>query len=480
MQKANIKKNFFYQLLYESAIILLPLLTSPYTARILGAECLGVYSYYYSIVYYFQLVCMLGIKYHGPRTIAAAKDDKENLNKDFSNLLAIHAIISVIVLGIYVLYCLFIVKDNIKISIILGLNVIAAMLDINWFFYGIENFKVTVVRNLIVKVLTAICIFIFVKNPNDLWKYTLIMSLGLTISQSLVWLFIHRYIDKFVKPTPNEMLKHLKPLLLLFVPILAVSIFKYMDKVMLGSFSTKIQVGFYENAEKTISIPSTIIVSFGTIMLPRISSLTENKDRKTSEMYTRISFKYVLCLAIGMCAGLYAISDVFSIVFWGQEFSYCSNLIKILALSIPFTAYANIIRTQFLMPYKRDRIYLIAMGLGATVNFILNYVFIRVGQSVGVAFATLISEIFVTLLQSILTRKELNHGKYIKSFLFFVVVGVAMCLAVMTITNILRLSVVNLFIEIIAGILIYGAICGIYLILTKDEIVMKIINKRKE
>ena len=473
---ASVKKNFLYQMVYEVLIILLPLITSPYISRVLGAELLGVYSYSYSIAYYFQLVCMLGIKYHGARTIAAVRNDKEKLNRAFSSLLTLHVTLSLVIILLYFIYAIFINNENTTIVLIQSLNVIAALFDINWFFFGMEKFKVTVTRNSIIKILTVVCIFIFVRNKNDLWIYTLIMSLGMAISQSVVWTILPKYV-KFVKPHKDEILAHLKPLLVLFVPILAVSIFKYMDKIMLGILSTKTEVGFYENAEKAINIPSTVILAFGTVMLPKISNLNALGLSKKSDYYTSASFKYILCLAIGMSFGLFAVADNFSVLFWGDEFENCGMLIRILSISIPFTAYANIVRTQYLMPMKKDNIYLISMLIGAVINFSLNMILVSYWKSMGVSIATLVSEFAVMVYQMFAVRKDMGSLKYIKSFIFFYIPATIMALVVMEISMLLPVTILNLCLEIVLGIVLYGIGVFVYLYLQKDEMLMRYLKK---
>ena len=100
----GLKKNFFYQTVYELLLILLPLLTSPYIARVLGAEKLGIYSLSYAIAYYFQLFAALGIKYHGTRTIASVKNNQEELNKKYSEILTFHILFSIICIILYIVY----------------------------------------------------------------------------------------------------------------------------------------------------------------------------------------------------------------------------------------------------------------------------------------------------------------------------------------------------------------------------------------
>ena len=74
MAQSSIKKNFFYQMIYQVLIIILPFITSPYIARVIGANGLGTYSYSYSIAYYFVLFSMLGLANYGNRAIAQCRD----------------------------------------------------------------------------------------------------------------------------------------------------------------------------------------------------------------------------------------------------------------------------------------------------------------------------------------------------------------------------------------------------------------------
>ena len=161
MANSSIKKNFMYQMIYDVLVMILPFVTSPYISRVVGAEGLGVYAYSYSIAFYFVLFSMLGLKNYGNRAIAMVRDDKKRLNETFSNIVTLHFIVSVICFAVYIGYIIMMKGQKIYAIIQIG-YVLSGLLDISWFYFGIEKFKMTVARSTIIRFLNVICIFVFV------------------------------------------------------------------------------------------------------------------------------------------------------------------------------------------------------------------------------------------------------------------------------------------------------------------------------
>ena len=185
-------KNFIYNVLYQILIMILPLITAPYIARVLGAERIGIYSYTYSIAYYFVLFGQLGLNVYGNRSIAIVRDDKEKLSKTFSSIFIVQLFISFVSCICYLLFIIFSSSEYRLIFVIQFVFVLSCVFDINWFFFGIEKFKLTVVRNTIIKITTVICVLLFVKTQADLWKYTTIMAVGSFLAQLVLWLQIRK------------------------------------------------------------------------------------------------------------------------------------------------------------------------------------------------------------------------------------------------------------------------------------------------
>ncbi|WP_294155366.1 flippase [uncultured Clostridium sp.] len=472
----NIKKNFIYNVLYQLLILIIPLITTPYIARVVGADGVGVQSYTYSIVNYFVLFAMLGVNNYGNRSIAALRDNENELNRTFWSIYSLQAVLSIIMLCSYLLYVILFVNENKIISYIQIIYIFSALLDINWLFWGMENFKVTVTRNAIIKIISAFSIFIFVKNKNDLYMYSLILALGAMLSQIILWVFAKQYVH-FVKIRLKDVLKHFKPAFILFVPVIAVSLYKVMDKIMIGCLSNMMQVGFYENSEKIINIPISFIAALGTVMLPRMSNLQAKGLEKESKGYISLSMEFVIFIAVGSALGLAGIAPVFVPIFLGQEFIDCIDIVLLLSVTIVFIAWANVIRTQYLIPKKMDKIFIISTLLGAVINFFINACLIGRYGARGAAIGTIFAEFTVAFYQTLKVKNDLDIKGYMKKGVFYFIPGIAMYLLITMINYYFNTISIGVgIVEIIVGGLVYLLISLIYMIKTKNKIVFDLMR----
>lgn len=474
----SIKKNFIYNFSYQILTMILPLITTPYIARVIGPEGVGVQSYTLSIANYFVLFAMLGINNHGNRSIAMVRGNKEKLNKTFISIYFVQFTMSILMILIYLIYIIFIAKENKVIFIIQAIYIISALLDINWFFFGMEQFKLTVVRNIVIKLASVVSIFIFVRNSNDLYLYSLILALGTLISQCILWKYLNKYIS-FVKVSKEEILVQVKPILILFIPVIAVSIYKIMDKIMLGSMSSMTQVGFFENSEKIMNIPLGVITALGTVMLPKMSNLYAIGNEKEGNKYIGLSLEFVMFISVGAMFGLIGVSPILIPIFLGDKFIECINIVSIMSITIVFLAWANVVRTQYLIPKKKDKIYIISTIIGAIINLLINLLLIKKYGAVGATIGTIFAESSVCIYQSIMVGKELNMSLYLKKVLFYMAPGIIMCVVIRILGNTLGVSILTGSIQIIVGGTIYVVLSLIYMILIKNEIMINTIKKFK-
>lgn len=434
--------------------MIIPLILMPYVSRVLGADILGIYNYTYTIAAYFLLFAMLGVANHGCRSVAKVQDDVEKRSYVFCSIYLMQVCVSLIVLVFYIIYVIAFVENNKAVALIQILVVLSGMFDINWFYFGIEKFKLTVTRNILIKLLTTCLIFIFVKSSNDLLLYTFIYAAGLLFSQSIVWIFLKKYV-RFKRVKIKDSIENLKPMLVLFIPIVAVSLYKYMDKIMLGFFCEYSQVAFYSNSESIISMPAVITTALGTVALPRLTSLIQKEKKNISEYYLEVSLQFSMFLACGMGFGLGAISDIFAQLYFGPGFEECGNIILVFFPCVIFQAWASIIRMQFLLPNSHDRVYIISVISGAIVNFVINLMLIPSLQALGAVIGTILAEATVAVMQTIFSTKYLPIVKYLKTTIPYAIIGFFMFLLIDKLKLFIGSSIFSLIILIFIGGIFY-------------------------
>lgn len=453
-------KNFLYNLVYQIFIFIIPLFTIPYVSRVLGANNIGIYAYTYSIISYFMLAAMLGINNYGSREIAKAGENIKLRSQKFFSIYFLQLICTVIMCILFILFYFIIEYDNKKILLIQFIYLISCAFDINWYFFGVEKFKITISRNIIIKIISLILIVILVKSNNDLWKYTLILSLSTLISQLYLWLFIRKEV-KYEKVSVKEIFSHLKKCLILFIPVIAYSVYRIMDKTMIGYFSNTFQLGNYENAEKIITIPISFITALGTVMLPHMAKTDDyNFSKKITD-----SFKLCFFMLFPILVCLLVIADDFSTVFFGNEFIYSANLIKILIITVLFSGVTNVVRTNYLIPKSKDRVYVISTIYGALVNFVLNIIFIKKYGAYGACIGTIAAEMIVMLYQIEKTRSNIEYYNNIKSVIPFLIKSVIMGI-IIYLVNYFNISniLIKVSIQVLLGVIIYFSLNKNYII----------------
>ena len=473
MANKSIMKNYVYNAAYQLLIIILPIITTPYLARTLGSDGIGTFGYTFSIVTYYILFGSLGISLYGQREIAYVQDNREKRSKIFFELTIFRICCMAISCFIFYFNC---IKSNIfsmyyKLFIF---EMIANCFDITWFYQGMENFKKTVIRNVIVKIISIISIFIFIKTSNDLSKYILIYSIGNLISHLVLWIDLKKYIKIPEKIQPFH---HYKEIMVFFIPQIAIQIYTVLDKTMIGIIISKMsEVGYYEQSQKVIKLILSLVTALGTVMLPRIANCYADGNNNLIKKYMINTFKFVFMISIPMALGIIAVSDNFSPLFFGPGFEKVTLILSILSVVIILIGLSNVTGTQYLLPTKRQKENTISVISGACVNFCLNLILIKYFATYGAAVATVIAELCVTVIQLYYIRNEFNVFRIIKLSKNYVISGILMFTFCIAINTLINNYVYALIIQVCIGIISYFVV----LYILKDDMIFMIIDKLKK
>ncbi|WP_169311190.1 oligosaccharide flippase family protein [Loigolactobacillus coryniformis] len=188
--------------------------------------------------------------------------------------------------------------------------ILASAADVSWVFMGLENFKVTVLRNFIFKIISIFFIFTFVNNKEDLLKYILIISVSSFLGNLSLWPYLKKYLDKFSLQDLG-LVQHLKPAIALFIPQIAINIYAVLNKIMLGKMISVEASGFFDSSDKIVRMVLTILTALTTVMMPHVANAYMNGQKEKVDFYLKKSFNISLFIAIPMMFGLNAIAADF-------------------------------------------------------------------------------------------------------------------------------------------------------------------------
>ena len=455
MKKNSLKQNFVFQMIYQILIYAIPLVIAPYLTRTLGGKSLGIYTYVNSIAYYFLLFINLGINRHGQRVIASTRDNDIKLRKSFWSLLSFHTIVSIIGIFAYIIFIVFFCKNNRTIFLIQTMYVLSAFVDITWLFYGLENFKSVAIKNMMVKIFECVCIFSLVKNTNDLVVYTIIVSISVLLGQAIM---IPQAL-KIVKPirfSVDDVKQHIKPMCVLFISVIATTLYTVFDKTLLGMLSNTIEnVAYYEYANKIVTIPKVIISVVGTVIFPRACKCAAEHDRKSQKQVMKFSCIMASILGSASVFGLAAVAKKLSIVYYGAEFVTSGEVMICMAPLILIVCLGDTFRSGYLIPSHKDNVYVISNVTSAVLNLIASSLLIPYIGIYGAISGTLLAEIIGFILQAYACRCIFGLKDIIETLFPALGIGLIMYIVVYKIDKITAYNFKWLGCEIIIGIAVY-------------------------
>lgn len=456
----SVKKNFIYNSAFQVLILLVPFITTPYVSRILGADNIGKYSYASAMVTYFTLVAALGSTTYGQRKIAYYRDNKEKMSSVFWNTFFFRCIMSLISLVLYLVYVVFFEGLN-CINIVIALNILNVVLDISWFYQGIENFKNVVICNLTVRIVCLIGIFVFVRTSNDTWKYVLILMMAQILGNLSMWYRMPCYVCFVKKINPFD---GLKDIVLIFLPSIAIQVYTILDKSMIGWITgSDYANGCYEQSERIARLAMTVVTSIGTVVLPRVANLFQKNNLDEAKRYVYQAFQVVWLLAIPIMFGLMGDSSVFIPLFLGEGFDDAIGLLCIFSILVLVVSLAYVAGISYLIPTKQQNVYTVAVTIAAIVNFCMNLVLIPRMGAFGAAIASVAAETIGTAIQIIycISKKQLEAKQIFAPCWKYLVAGSIMLLIVEGLKIKFSVGIISLCLLVCIGGLSYALILWI-------------------
>lgn len=470
MAQKSIKKNYIYNLAFQILTLVIPLITTPYLSRVLGADGIGTYSYVEAISSYFVLFATLGLTTFGQREVSYVQDDRKKRTIVFWETCIIQLIASLICIVAYVFFSL--MQKDTLLYLVLVINLFSVIANVTWLFQGMEEFGRIVLRNIIFKLLGLAYVFIFVTERDDVIVYLFGVAFFAFLNNLSYWTMLPKFVDrpklKDLHPT-----RHLKTVFSLFLPTIAISIYTVLDKTMIGIITNdSFENGYYEQAIKMSKVVLSVVTALGVVMIPRIGHYFSHGDTDAVRLSMYRSYRFVWLIGIPLTFGLLSVSSNFVPWFYGPGFDKVVPLLGILGFLILAIGINNVTGIQYLIPTKRQNTFSFTVIIGACCNFLLNLVLIYKYESIGAAIASVLAETIIALVQLYIVRKELSFIKIIKLGIHYYIAGAVMLAVLLYVRDFFTPSMLNTLYLVVIGAATYF----LSLIILRDDFLLSNVN----
>lgn len=474
----SVKVNYILNLINTGTQMLFPLITFPYVCRVIEADGIGQINFFQSIISYISLFTCLGIPMYAIREIARDRSDVVQMNRTAMEILLLHSMLTLVGYAIVAILCLTVpqIQVNIPLFLILSLTIFFTAIGCEWFYQGIEDFKYITIRGLIIKTVSVVLLFIFVKSKTDLLYYGCYTVFGVLGGNIFNFLRLRKYIHREnIIFSELHIKRHVKPVLKVFSFSVVTSIYLQLNTVLLGFLKNALAVGYFAAATKVMQMLLTMSACLGSVMMPRASHLiAENKEDEFNRLIQK-SYDFTLAIALPMTIGLIFCAPSLITALCGVKFEHSILPSQIIAPIILMVAISNVFGIQVLFPKGKINIVTLSCGIGAVADLILNLCLIPFFSYIGTSIAYLGAEVATTVSMYFIGRKYIPIIYFKKSHLTYALGCIVMAFALYGLSLLQLPTLTILLLQGCCGVLAYFII----LCICKDEMLVQILSKIK-
>ena len=474
----SVNVNYILNLINTGTQMLFPLITFPYVCRVIEADGIGQINFFQSIISYISLFTCLGIPMYAIREIARDRSDVVQMNRTAMEILLLHSMLTLVGYAIVAILCLTVpqIQVNIPLFLILSLIIFFTAIGCEWFYQGIEDFKYITIRGLIIKTVSVVLLFIFVKSKTDLLYYGCYTVFGVLGGNIFNFFRLRKYIHREnIIFSELHIKRHVKPVLKVFSFSVVTSIYLQLNTVLLGFLKNALAVGYFAAATKVMQMLLTMSACLGSVMMPRASHLiAENKEDEFNRLIQK-SYDFTLAIALPMTIGLIFCAPSLITALCGVKFEHSILPSQIIAPIILMVAISNVFGIQVLFPKGKINIVTLCCGIGAVADLILNLCLIPFFSYIGTSIAYLGAEVVTTVSMYFIGRKYIPIIYFKKSHLTYALGCIVMAFALYGLSLLQLPTLTILLLQGCCGVLAYFII----LCICKDEMLVQILLKIK-
>jgi PST family polysaccharide transporter len=381
----------------QFANYLLPLVTLPYLARVLGPQGWGALAVVQSFAQYLSLLIEYGFNLSATREVARHRADPNKLAQLLAGVLGAKICLSL--LAILLTLGLSAWVDNLgRDPRLLWAGVfwaVALAFSPVWFFQGLERLRLVAGLEVGTKLVALLLIFALVREAADAWKVLFLQGLASALASGLALFLAYREVG-FRWPGWHSVGEALRSGWSLFFFRAAVSLYTVGNVFILGLFVAPQQVAYYAGAERLTKAFLGLLEPLNRTFLPRLSHLVRHNLSQAARLAQLIVVSMGL-LGLLFGGGVVLLAPLLVHLLLGPGFEPAIPLMRILALLLPLIAVNLALGLQWMVALGLDRAYnYITVGAGL-LNIGFAIVLVPLFFQSGMAWAVVSTEVFVAM-----------------------------------------------------------------------------------
>jgi PST family polysaccharide transporter len=390
----------------QAANLIVPLVTLPYTSRVLGPDGFGLVAFSQGLSFILGVIVGFGFEPWASREVAVALGDRPRLSALTAQVTGARSILSAgaLVAATIVYLTSSVASGSPEFVAMAWLAAASTGLNPWWFFIGHERVRLVTLVAITCRVVAAALTFVLVQDPGDAW---IVMAL---FAGSALLPAIVNTARMYAKvqprwPSAGPSLGAIRSSAPLFAGVAGRSLYSAMNVVLLGFLASRTDVAHFSAAERVIRSITGLLIPVTVAMYPRVTRLYSTGDRAGARRLLRSGGAAVLCAASFAAAIALAFAPEIMRLVFGAEFSASAEILRIMAPILPITTVTSLSMT-WLMARRSDRTIMRITLAGGALNLALAPILVHVADVNGMAVSVLCAEVLAMSLALAITLRN--------------------------------------------------------------------------
>jgi polysaccharide transporter, PST family len=397
--KKVVLKNFFSLSVLQGLNLILPLLTYPYLARVIGVDNLGLIFFVSALITYFQVLTDYSFNMTATKEIAVNAGNTEKIHEIFNDVFSSKIFLllcSFVVLCLVVFTIPFFSEHRLIYLLTFG-NIVGLSLFPVWFFQGMQQMKYITYINFFCKLLFTAAIFVFVNGPQDMVLVPLFTALGFISSGLLSLWYLKKDFKVIIKRQPFVRIKEqIRQGRYIFLSEFKITLFTNTNTVLLGFIAGNAAVGYFSTAEKLARAIGNFCTPFTLALFPYMSKEMYSNSEKAYKSVLKITGMGTLIFLVVLIP-VFIFADQLIVLVFGKEMVNSILIFRIL-LFIPIASFLdNMFGKQILLNIGKDKFYFRVILIATLCNIAMNIYLTTYYSYKGTAISLLITQILIDI-----------------------------------------------------------------------------------